>query len=614
MSLWTHSQLPDQDSTVTEESPPRYGSPHQLPDDGAADRNTAGRTAAADHEGDAPGGGVRGGRRKRSPGAARALTRCTTILAALLVHGALLLPDELPRLVPAAFTRIPVEAVFGTAVLLVLKPKPRQVAAVVAGAGLGLLTVLKLLDMGFHSALDRPFDPLLDWTLLDDAEAFLRDSAGATGAIVAAIGGVVLVLAVLVLMTLAVVRLSHLVVRRSAAATRGTLLLGTVWLICASLGAQIAAVPLASRGTAELAQEHVRQVRAGLKDRQAFSEAAAVDAFRGTRADQLLTGLRGKDVLFVFIESYGRSAVQDPRIAPHIGAVLADGTRRLRAAGFSSRSAFLTSPTSGGGSWLAHSTFMSGLWIKNQQRYDSLTSSDRLTLTGAFRDTGAWRTVGVMPGVTRSWPEGEFYGLDQVYDSRNLGYQGPKFSWSPIPDQYSLAAFERLEHGKPDHRPLMAEIVLVSSHSPWAPIPRTLGWDEMGDGSVYHSVKRAGNDPEDVWKDPAQVRAEYGRAVAYSLASLIDYVEKYGNDDTVLLFLGDHQPVATVTDGEFGRDVPITVVARDRAALGRISGWGWQEGLKPGPGAPVWRMDTFRDRFLTAYGPGPGAAPPPTSR
>jgi hypothetical protein len=35
----------------------------------------------------------------------------------------------------------------------------------------------------------------------------------------------------------------------------------------------------------------------------------------------------------------------------------------------------------------------------------------------------------------------------------------------------------------------------------------------------------------------------------------------------------------------------------------RISQWGWQDGLKPDSQAPVWRMDAFRDRFLTAFAP-----------
>ncbi|GGU47775.1 sulfatase [Streptomyces lavendofoliae] len=529
--------------------------------------------------------------------------RVATGLAAVLVVAALLLPDRVERLTPGAFARLPLEAVGGAALLLVLRPGARRVVSLLAGTGLGLLTLLNLLDMGFRSVLARPFDPVLDWVLFDDAEAFLRDSLGPAGATGVVAGAGVLVVALLVSMALSVVRLSRAVVRHRAAVTPAILVSGTAWMVCAALGVQVSGAAVASRGAADAVTGRVGQVRAGVADREAFAREAAVDAFRDTPADRLLTGLRGKDVLFVFIESYGRSAVQDPGMSPRIGAALADGSRRLGAAGFSSRSAFLTSPTTGGGSWLAHSTFASGLWIDNQRRYRDLTSGDRLTLTGAFRRTGAWRTVGVMPGVTRAWPEGRFYGLDHVHDSRNLGYRGPKFSWTPVPDQFSLAAFERLEHGRPGRGPLMAEIILTSSHNPWAPVPTLLPWDGLGDGSVFESVKKAGKDPKEVWKDAERVRDEYGRAIAYSLNSLFSYLERYGDDDTVAVLLGDHQPVPTVTRDRLGRDVPVTIVARDPAVLARTSGWGWQDGPKPGPGAPVWRMDAFRDRFLTAYGP-----------
>ncbi|MBY8854016.1 sulfatase, partial [Saccharothrix sp. MB29] len=91
-----------------------------------------------------------------------------------------------------------------------------------------------------------------------------------------------------------------------------------------------------------------------------------------------------------------------PALAPVVGAALDDGTRRLAAAGYAARSAYLTSPTAGGGSWLAQATLLSGLWVDNQQRYRTLVSSDRLTLNGAFRRAG-WRSVGVVPGITRAW-------------------------------------------------------------------------------------------------------------------------------------------------------------------------------------------------------------------
>jgi hypothetical protein len=149
---------------------------------------------------------------------------------------------------------------------------------------------------------------------------------------------------------------------------------------------------------------------------------------------------------------------------------------------------------------------------------------------------------------------------------------------------------------------VMAEIPLVSSHGPWAPIPQLIGWNDLGDGSVFDAQAAAGEEPDVVWRDRARVRTEYRRSIEYSLNSLISYVENYGDDDLVLVFLGDHQPAPVVTGEGASRDVPITIVARDRAVLDRISGWGWQDGLMPGAQAPVWRMSAFRDQFLTAFG------------
>ena len=268
---------------------------------------------------------------------------------------------------------------------------------------------------------------------------------------------------------------------------------------------------------------------------------------------------------------------------------------------YASRSGFLTSPTTGGGSWFAHATLLSGLWINNQQRYKALVASDRLTLGSAFKQAD-WQTVGVMPAVTRSWPERRFFGYDRVYSKDNLGYRGPKFGFAAAPDQYALENFQRTEHAKPDRGPLMAEIELVSSHAPWPPTPDVLNWASIGDGSAAFAGKAAPGDGAGMIGDAKRVRAAYVESIEYSLRTLISYVETYGDDDLVLVFLGDHEPLPIVTGGTASWDVPITIVARDRAILDRTAGWGWQDGLKPGPQAPVWRMNEFRDRFLTAFG------------
>lgn len=535
-------------------------------------------------------------------GRRRVLTGVVMGLAGALVVGALLLPTG--PLTPASFLRLPVELLVGIAVLLVLPGRVRRVVAALWGVALGLLVLLKLLDVGFRASLARPFDPVLDWPLFGDAGNFLDGSVGRAGAIGAAVGVVLLAVAVLAAMTWAVLRVGRAVGRRRVAVARTLAVLTGFWVACALLGVQLVpGVPVADRDTTDLVRDRALLAADRLRDGDAFAEAMAVDAFRDVPPDRLLTALRGKDVVLAFVESYGRDAVEDPEFAPQVGALLADGDRRLAAAGYASRSGFLTSSTSGGASWLAHATLLSGVWVDNQQRYDALLASDRLTLPGAF-GRASWRTVGVMPNTVTPWPEGiSFYGYDRLYDQPNLGYRGPAFSWSAMPDQYTLAAFERAERAAADRGPVMAEIALVSSHAPWSPLPRLVGWDELGDGSIFEGMSAPGSPTDVIFsRDPARVRADYRASIGYSLESLVSYVETYGDDDLVLVFLGDHQPAPVVTGEGASRDVPITIVARDRAVLDRIASWGWTDGLRPDASAPVWRMDTFRDRFLTAFG------------
>ncbi|EST19977.1 hypothetical protein M878_40780 [Streptomyces roseochromogenus subsp. oscitans DS 12.976] len=526
-----------------------------------------------------------------------------SVLAVGLLLAALLLPDQPDQLAPVAFVRLPGEGVLLATALLMLPPRARRAGAVAVGVLIGLVALLKCLDIGFYTVLYRPFDLVLDWGLLGNAADYLRETSGRTGELAALAGALVLTVAVLLLTTGATVRLTALMARHRARAVRVVLVLGTVWVTCVVLGLRTGGAPVASTLDADLLGDRAKQVRVSLADARLFRRQAAVDAFARTPSNQLLTGLRGKDVLFTFIESYGRSAIEDPTMGPPIDAVLKQSTMTLKAAGFRARSGWLTSPVTGGGSWLAHSTFLSGLWISNQQRFRSLTSSDRTTLSGSFRRTGAWRTVGVVPGVLVAWPEGRFFGLDHVYDGHHLDYHGPDFGWSQVPDQYALEAFQRREFGKRGRGPLMAEIILTSSHYPWAPVPRMVDWASLGDGSVFQRVRRGGKTENEVWSNPESVRAEYRTSIEYSLNSLVGFLRRYGNPNTVLVFLGDHQPVPTVTANSPRKDVPVTIVAHDPRVLDRISGWGWTEGLKPAAGAPIWGMDNFRDRFLKAFGP-----------
>jgi len=531
-----------------------------------------------------------------------------TTLAALLVFLALVLPDQITRLPPGNFflnglVRIPIEALVAVAVLLALPARARRITATVLGFVLGLLTVIKIIDIGFYAVLAREFDPVLDWILFNDGYHFLEDSIGKGGAFAVAFGAVALAAAILTFTTLAVRRLSRILGEHAHVTRHSVFALSAAWVVLAVLGVQIiGGIPVAAQSAADLARDTALKVPQDLADQKAFEREVQVDAFRNLPDDQLLTALRGKDVMIGFVESYGRSAVENPEFNTTVLNQLKADQGKLDSAGFAARSGFLTSPTFGGGSWLAHSTLLSGLWIDNQQRYRSLVNSDRLTLTRSFKQAG-FRTVGVEPGVTYAWPEGQFYGYDQVWDSHTLDYHGPTLSWSTMPDQFVMKQFQKLEYGKTPRGPLLAEVTLTSSHTPWAPLPKTLDWDQIGDGSVYGPIIDAAESAGSVWKDNHRVREAYATSIAYSVDTLISYVQKYGDDNLVMILLGDHQPASIVVGQNASHDVPISIIAKDPKVLDRIKGWNWTDGLTPAPAAPVWPMNQFRDRFLTAYSP-----------
>jgi hypothetical protein len=170
-----------------------------------------------------------------------------------------------------------------------------------------------------------------------------------------------------------------------------------------------------------------------------------------------------------------------------------------------------------------------------------------------------------------------------------------------MPDQYTLDAVHRLELAPRPRQPVMAEVDLITSHAPWSRVPRLIHQADVGDGSVFDGMPQTLASEADIWPDRDRVRRAYFHAVTYSLRALVRFLTTYGDDDLVVVMLGDHQPATIVSGSDAGYDVPVSLIARDPTVLARASGWGWGRGLRPGPDAPVWRMDAFRDRFVATY-------------
>jgi phosphatidylglycerophosphate synthase len=560
--------------------------------------------SASERIGPGPGPDEPGSSRRQriSPRVRRALGIVFTTLSVVLVWAALVLPDHPGQLTIIAFLRIPVELLVIVLLALVL-PKPvRRIMAVLGGAALTLVVLLKVIEYGFYLTFDRAFDPIGDTSQLNDGIFTLKQSIGATAVRWVEIGAVAGIAAGLVLFILALVRITDVAARQRRWALRSALGLGGAWLLLWGVGAQLlTGTPAASAIGASVLIDNVKAFQGDLADRSVFEAQIKHDPIAKTPTSRLLTSLKGKNVLLVFVEAYGQLAVQGAGFSGEVDRELTAGDKRLSSAGFQSRSGFLDSATFGGISWLAHSSVQSGLWVDSQLRYNQLMPQKRFTLAEAFKKTG-YRTVDDIASDNRPWTQGErYYHYNKIYDRKEVGYKGPTFTYASMPDQYIFNAFDKRELNNPKRtKPLFAEIDTVSSHMPWNKIPKYIPWNKVGNGSIYNRIPMlhyTGN----FWGKPARVKKAYGKSIVYSMHTLTSWIQHKVPKNTVVIALGDHQPLPIVSGTHPNHDVPISIISHDPKVVNAFKSWGWNTGLQPRHNAPVLRMSAFRNKFLNTF-------------
>ncbi|WP_439530069.1 sulfatase [Pannonibacter sp.] len=511
------------------------------------------------------------------------------------------MPDSPGDFYLSRFLRLPLEVPLVALGLLVLPP--RLAIALAAGATISAfaLLVLKLADVGVISIFQRRFNPYLDVKLIGDGWNLLSGTIGVPGAALAVVMVVAAMAAVVAGFWWACVSMTRFAQGARRLATRGFLLAliagGVLW----TLHAQVGMRPLADARVASYLGDRLALVAHSVADIRAFEGELLADT-RPAEQTELFAGVRDRDVILIFIESYGRSAIDDPRYGGLIQPRLDGIEQRLQDAGFASASGWTRSPTVGGLSWLAHGTLLSGLWVDSQARYDMLMASGQVSLNWMFLQAG-WLTAAVMPAITMDWPEAAYYGYEKIVAFKDLGYRGKPFNWVTMPDQYTLSAFDRLVR-RPAHaegRAVMAEIALISSHAPWTPVATLINWEDVGDGTVFNAQAESGDPPAVVWADHERVRHQYVRTVDYALETVGDYIARFGGD-AVFIFLGDHQPAALVTGEGASRSVPIHVVSRDRALVDRFLAEGFDAGMTPTAEGPEPSMAEMRSVLIRAFG------------
>lgn len=308
--------------------------------------------------------------------------------------------------------------------------------------------------------------------------------------------------------------------------------------------------------------------------------------------------LAGADVLLIFMESYGATTYDNPVMRRELAPARADLARAVAETGRYAASAFVESPTFGGGSWLAHSSLMTGRRIADNGLYSLLLTQHRDTLARRFERQG-YRAIAVMPGLKNAWPEGSFYGFDRIYGEHDLAYRGPQFGWWQVPDQYTLAKLDRMELGPAPRRPLFLFYPTVSTHIPFRPTApyqpdwsRMLGADPYAADAVTASLAKG---PE--WTNLAP---GYVDAVKYTFEYWAGYLRLKSDASFVVILIGDHQPASSVS-GEGARwDVPVHVISKRRDIIETLEQDGFEAGLEP-HGKSIGQMHSLTRMLLDDF-------------
>ena len=319
------------------------------------------------------------------------------------------------------------------------------------------------------------------------------------------------------------------------------------------------------------------------------------------------TELNGSDVFVIFLESYGRIALDDDTYSVETRATLAGIEAQLSAEGWQSRSAFLTAPTIGGASWLSHASLLSGHAIDTHDRYEAFLHGRDETLVDRFRKAG-YRSVLLAPGIRGPWPAGLALRFDRIAAAEDVAYEGQGFGWWYIPDQYSLDWLARAEIDAAERPPLFTMFPTIMSHFPFGPAPPYLeNWAALSTPNPYDAKAVARTVAlGDAFSGDAQ--DAYLRVILYNLKTLGGFVSERAPDGALVVAIGDHQPPAAISGEDAAWEVPIHVFARDMNLLSPFERAGFADGTLPEEKS-LGRVDEIMSLILEAL-----EKPAPNSR
>lgn len=341
----------------------------------------------------------------------------------------------------------------------------------------------------------------------------------------------------------------------------------------------------------------IENLRASVRMYQALRAGIEDSPYADYNVDYTLA--RKPDVHLFLIESYGRILIADPEAGPEWLEHIRDIETRLSDDGWHTVSGFSQAPVSGGRSWLAEATVLTGMWVQYEAMFQQLVAnmSETPNLV-AYLDAQGYETVLLAP-KDRPRPGVENvnrYAYDQQVLALDLEYTGPGYGWGIIPDQYSLGfshdnVFSKVE------APLFTNFHMVSSHAPWNVVPEIVpDWRAIADAELpTESTEHEAISPErELWERARHYRRAWTRnaymgdadaltmgafaqTIHYDLELLTRHLQGLPGDKLVVI-MGDHQP-PLLSSEDNSYDVPVHVLSRDPALLAEFKAAGFVDGF-----------------------------------
>ena len=308
-----------------------------------------------------------------------------------------------------------------------------------------------------------------------------------------------------------------------------------------------------------------------------------------------LSKLAGTNVIVIFLESYGAILVEEPELIVSYKKLIFEMQAKLETRSFSMVSGYSEAPDS---SWLSRLSFSTGTRIDDRASASLAMLSRLTTLNQKFSQNG-YSSLSVMPGVEEQVLKIEsFFGFREKIRFWNIDWPQDKSvrGWAKIPDQYVLDWLGRKPILK-KNTSVYAEIILSSSHSPYGIVPPYIT-NKPINFKDYWTDEVTQNKQLGIFPHLTGSYKKYMLSIEYSLRSVFEFIERYLNQECLIILIGDHQPPGLRTHSSL---VPVHVISYKPELLVSFKKIGFETEVFPPKGKSNITHGDFAKFLLESY-------------